>query len=87
MTLILQNTDRDRGGAQSERFRRAFTLIEVLVVISIVALLLTIMGTAITTSLRKAREAATTALLQKIDGLLEERARNDGHQRLAAARR
>jgi type II secretory pathway pseudopilin PulG len=48
-------------------------LIEVLVVITLIALLITILGTTVTTSIRKAREAATTTLLQKIDGLLGDR--------------
>lgn len=55
------------------RQRLAFTLIEVLVVVAIVGLLITILGTTVSTSIRKAREAATTTLILKIDGLLDER--------------
>lgn len=61
------------GGIRIEEIRRAFTLIELLVVISIVGVLITILGATVTTSIRKAREAATITLLQKLDGLLDER--------------
>ena len=73
MNAKLCVTDRDGGNARIRRVRRAFTLIEILVVITIIALLITILGTAVTTSIRKAREAATTALLVKIDALLGDR--------------
>ena len=62
-----------RSVAHSTSGSIGFTLIEVLVVISIIALLITILGVALTNSVRKAREAATITLLQKIDGLVEER--------------
>ena len=53
--------------------RIAFTLIEILVVVAIIGVLVSLLGTVVTNSIRKAREAATIALIQKIDGLLEER--------------
>ena len=55
--------------------RRAFTLLEILVVVVIIGILITLMTAVVTNSMRKAREAATAALIQKIDGLLEERIR------------
>ncbi len=55
------------------RRRRAFTLLEVLVVITIIGILIGAMGGVINNSFRKARESATTALLLKIEGLLDER--------------
>ncbi len=73
MNAKLRTTGRDGDGARIQRIRRAFTLIEILVVITIVALLITILGTTVTTSIRKAREAATTSLLVKIDALLGDR--------------
>ena len=51
----------------------AFTLVEILVVLAIIGVLITILGATATVTIRKARESATTALLQKIDGLLDER--------------
>lgn len=59
--------------AQIERLRRAFTLIEILVVVTIIGLLIGILGVTVTTTIRKAREAATVALIQKIEGLLDDR--------------
>ncbi len=59
--------------AQLERLRRAFTLVEILVVVAIIGLLITLLGSAVTTSIRKARETATTTLIMKIDGLLDDR--------------
>ena len=73
MNAKLRTTDRDGGDTRIQQVRRAFTLIEVLVVITIIALLITILGVTVTTSIRKAREAATTALLVKIDALLGDR--------------
>ena len=73
MNAKLCATDRDDSDARIQRIRRAFTLIEVLIVISLIALLITILGVTVTTSIRKAREAATTALLVKIDNLLGDR--------------
>lgn len=55
------------------RRRLAFTMIEIMVVLVIIGILITILGATATVTIRKAREAATTALLQKIDGLLDER--------------
>ena len=55
--------------------RRAFTLIEILVVVTIIAIMITMMGAVITNTLKKAREAATVALILKIEGLLDERIR------------
>ena len=69
--LIMQRTAFRKVHVVRNRF--AFTLIELLVVISIIGILITILGVAVTTTLRKAREAATVALIQKIDGLLDER--------------
>ena len=65
-----RNASRNVG---APRQQSAFTLVELLVVISIIGILITILGATVTTSLRKAREAATTALIHKIDGLLDER--------------
>ncbi len=53
--------------------RRGFTLIEILVVVGIILILMGMMGVVLTNSIRKAREAATIALIQKIEGLLDER--------------
>lgn len=53
--------------------RPAFTLVELLIVVTIIAVLVTMMGAVIGSSIRKAREAATTALIQKLDVMLEER--------------
>lgn len=55
------------------RRRLAFTMIEILVVLVIIGVLITILGATATVTIRKAREAATTALLQKINDLLDER--------------
>ena len=73
MNAKLCTADRDGGDARTQRIRRAFTLIEVLVVITIIALLITILGATVTSVMRKAKEAATTTLLQKIDALLGDR--------------
>ena len=53
--------------------RRAFTLIEILVVLTIIGIMVTMMGAVITNTMKKAREAATISLIQKIEGLLDER--------------
>lgn len=58
---------------RSRSGRRGFTLIEMLIVIGIIVLLMSIMGVMLTNSVRKAREAATITLIQKIEGLLDER--------------
>lgn len=69
--LIIQRSE--FRNVRVPRHRWAFTLLELLVVISIIGILVTILGATVTTTLRKAREAATVALIQKIDGLLDER--------------
>ena len=61
--VALRRTDR----------RAAFTLIEILVVVAIIGILLGMMGAVVRNSIRKAREAATIATIQKIDGLLQDR--------------
>ncbi|MFM9964119.1 MAG: type II secretion system protein [Planctomycetaceae bacterium] len=73
MNVKLCREDRESGGPRINRIRGAFTLIEVLVVITIIGVLITILGATVATTMRKAKEAATTALLQKIDALLDER--------------
>ncbi|MCX7421093.1 MAG: type II secretion system protein [Planctomycetia bacterium] len=68
-----RSTNRVARIIELERLRRAFTLLEILVVVVIIALLIGILGTTVTTSIRKARETATVALIQKIEGLLDDR--------------
>lgn len=58
---------------RATRQRLAFTMIEILVVLAIIGVLITILGATATVTIRKARESATTALLKKIDDLLDER--------------
>jgi prepilin-type N-terminal cleavage/methylation domain-containing protein len=53
--------------------RAAFTLIELLIVVSVIGLLMAILGATISGMLGSAREAQTSATLQKIDGLIVER--------------
>jgi prepilin-type N-terminal cleavage/methylation domain-containing protein len=53
--------------------RRGFTMVELLVVIGIILFLVTISITLIGNMISKARQAATAATIQKIDGLLNER--------------
>jgi prepilin-type N-terminal cleavage/methylation domain-containing protein len=53
--------------------RRGFTLLEVLIVVSIVALLASFLVMAIGSSIKQAREAATRTTLLKLDGLLQQR--------------
>jgi prepilin-type N-terminal cleavage/methylation domain-containing protein len=55
--------------------RRAsgFTLIEILIVLTIVSILAAALGVTITNMLTSAKEAQTTATLRKIDGLIVER--------------
>ena len=64
-----------RSDASTVRFRsrQAFTMVEILIVISIIILLVTMMGAVIGNTVRKARESATVTLIQKIEGLLDER--------------
>src|SRR5436190_11399676 len=52
---------------------KGFTLIELMVVISIIAVLITIGGMVIANSIAQAKERATRALLMKLDGLLQQR--------------
>lgn len=75
MNAKLAKCDRSGMARACPSGRAAFTLVELLIVIAIIALLVTIMGAVIGSSIRKAREAATTALIQKLDGMLEERAK------------
>lgn len=51
----------------------AFTLIEILIVLTIVSVLAAALGVTITNMMTTAREAQTTATLRKIDGLIVER--------------
>ncbi|WP_373649195.1 prepilin-type N-terminal cleavage/methylation domain-containing protein [Schlesneria sp. DSM 10557] len=53
--------------------RAGFTLLEILVVISIIILLISIGGMVISNSIAQARERATLALLIKLDGMLQQR--------------
>jgi prepilin-type N-terminal cleavage/methylation domain-containing protein len=55
------------------RGRSGFTLIEILIVLTIVSIMAAALGATITNMLTSAREAQTTATLRKIDGLLNER--------------
>ena len=64
--------------------RVAFTLIEILLVVTIIGILVALMGTVVRNSVRKAREAATVAIIQKIEGLLDERAK--GFERATKSR-
>lgn len=51
----------------------AFTLIEILIVLTIVSIMAAALGVTITNMMTSAREAQTTATLRKIDGLIIER--------------
>lgn len=51
----------------------AFTLIEILVVVAIVGVLMAALGGVLANTARKAREAATIAVIQKVDALLQDR--------------
>jgi prepilin-type N-terminal cleavage/methylation domain-containing protein len=51
----------------------AFTLIEILIVLTIVSILAAALGVTITNMMATAREAQTTATLRKVDGLITER--------------
>ena len=55
------------------RGRSGFTLIEILIVLTIVSIMAAALGATITNMLTSAREAQTTATLRKIDGLINER--------------
>lgn len=55
------------------RARLAFTMVELLIVVAIIGVLVGMMAVVASGSIKKAREAATTALIQKIDGLLDDR--------------
>jgi len=73
------NTRRSRSGQRAGmnlagwQRRPAFTLVELLIVIAIIALLMTVMVAVVRSSLKTARAAATSALIQKLDNLLDER--------------
>ena len=70
--------------SQRARIRPAFTLIEILVVVAIIGVLVSLLGTVVSNSFRKARESATVAAVQKIDGLLDERVK--GFERATKSR-
>jgi len=73
------NTRRSRSGQRTGmnltgwQRRPAFTLVELLIVVAIIALLITVMVAVVGSSLKTARAAATSALIQKLDNLLDER--------------
>lgn len=66
----------------SHQARAGFTMIELLVVISIIILLMGIGGAVIANAISQARERATKALLLKLDGMLQQRL--DGFSTLMA---
>lgn len=53
--------------------RRAFTLIEILVVIGLIALLMSLLGVAVMSAISGARIAATKGTIIKVQGLLQQR--------------
>lgn len=55
------------------RGRPAFTMIELLIVIAIIGILISMMYVVASGAIKKAREAATTALIQKLDALMDDR--------------
>lgn len=63
----------DQQALRRAGVRDAFTLIEILVVVAIIGILMGMMGAVVTNSIRKAREAATIATIQKLDGLFQDR--------------
>lgn len=71
------NTQRNVAHAEKAtslpRPRGAFTLIEILVVLGIIAFLASVLGVTISGFLTSAKEAQTLATLRKIDGLISER--------------
>ncbi len=71
MNVRLRTSDRD--DVLVGQVRRAFTLVEILVVVTIIGILITMLGSVAGMTIRRAREAATTALIHKIDGLLADR--------------
>ena len=73
MNSLRASPDRSVTSTDRFRLREAFTLIEILIVITVIILLVTLMGAVIGNSVKKAREAATATLIEKIDKLLDER--------------
>lgn len=74
--------------------RKAFTMVELLIVIGIIIVLMGMMVALIGSSMKTARAAATSALIQKIDNLLDERVKgfdratkSADFQRIVAARK
>jgi prepilin-type N-terminal cleavage/methylation domain-containing protein len=67
--------DHQINTSKSTPSRRAtgFTLIEILIVLTIVSILAAALGVTITNMLTSAKEAQTTATIRKIDGLIVER--------------
>lgn len=87
-------TGRSTAVAGRRLWRYGFTLVEILIVISIIALLMTMMAAVVGSSLKTARTAATSALIQKLDNLLDERTKGfdratktDDFKRIVAARK
>lgn len=73
MNSLGEAADQRETSTARSRAREAFTLVEILIVISIIILLMTLMGAVIGNTVKKAREAATATLIEKIDKLLDER--------------
>ncbi len=73
MNSLGEAADQRETSTARSRAREAFTLVEILIVISIIILLITLMGAVIGNTVKKAREAATATLIEKIDKLLDER--------------
>ncbi|RLS99051.1 MAG: hypothetical protein DWI15_00455, partial [Planctomycetota bacterium] len=73
MNSLGEAADQRETSTARSRVREAFTLVEILIVISIIILLITLMGAVIGNTVKKAREAATATLIEKIDKLLDER--------------
>ena len=94
MNSLREAADQRETSTARFRSREAFTLVEILIVISIIILLMTLMGAVIGNSVKKAREAATATLIEKIDKLLDERTKGFDRatksldfQRIIAARK
>ncbi len=73
MNSLRAASNQGKASTAGWQTRQAFTLIEILIVISIIILLVTLMGAVIGNSVKKAKEAATATLIEKIDKLLDER--------------